>query len=105
MCAASRLYQVPFSHRVGVIPRFETMPSYRIEWAKERDDEWHPQSCRAQLAFPSNPFVPLVQMLDLIFGLAILTRRKKSNNLVPAERVPTHGWPIIHTLSDAEFAS
>jgi hypothetical protein len=44
-------------------------------------------------------------MLDLIFGFAILTLRKKSNNLVFAERTPTHGWPIIHTLSNAEFAS
>jgi hypothetical protein len=82
------------------------MPSYRIEWAKERDDEWHPQSCRAQLAFPSNPFVPLVQVPDLLFGLAILLLWKKFNNLVFAGCVPTeHGWPIIHTLSDAEFAS
>ena len=71
---------------------------------KERDDECA-TSCRAQLAFPSNPFVPLGQMLDLIFELAILTLRKKSNNLVFAERAPTHGWPVIHTLSNAEFVS
>jgi hypothetical protein len=62
--------------------------------------------------------MPLVQMPDLIFGLAILTLRKKSNNLVSAltlrkksnnpvsaERAPTHSGVIIHTLSDAEFAS
>jgi hypothetical protein len=30
-------------------------------------------SCRPQLALPSNAFVPLVQMSDLIFGLAILS--------------------------------
>jgi hypothetical protein len=66
------------------------------------------KSCRPQLAFPSNPFVPLVQMPDLIFGLAILTLRKKSSNLAFAERLrvlPTDGRPIIHTLSDAEFAT
>jgi hypothetical protein len=64
-------------------------------------------SCRAQLAFLSNPFVPLVQIPDLIFELAILTLRKEPGNLVNAERrVPTmRGWPIIYTLSDAEFAS
>jgi hypothetical protein len=64
-------------------------------------------SCRAQLAFLSNPFVPLVQIPDLIFELAILALRKKPGNLVNAERrIPTmRGWPIIYTLSDAEFAS
>ena len=63
-------------------------------------------SRRAQLAFVSNPFVPLVQMLDLIFGLAILTLRKKSNNLVFAARVlTTHVWPIIHNLSEAKIPS
>ena len=61
--------------------------------------------CRAQLAFPSNPFLLLVQMPDLIFGLAILTLGKKSNDLVLAGPFPTtYGWPIIHTLSDAEIA-
>jgi hypothetical protein len=59
---------------------------------------------RPQLAFPSNAFVPLVQMSDLIFGLAILTLRKKSNNLVFAARVlTTHVWPIIHNLSEAKI--
>jgi hypothetical protein len=72
---------------------------------RKRDDECA-ASCRAQLAFPSNPFLPLVQMLDLILGLAILTLRKKSNNLVSAERVPTtHGWAIIHNLSDTEVTN
>jgi hypothetical protein len=63
-------------------------------------------SYRAQLAFPSNAFVPLVQMSDLIFGLAILALRKKSNNLVVAARVlTTHVWPIIHNLSEAKIPS
>jgi len=62
-------------------------------------------SCRPQLAFASNAVIPLVQVSDLIFELAILTLREKSNDLVFAVRFPTtYGWPIIHTLSDAEIA-
>jgi hypothetical protein len=62
-------------------------------------------SCRPQLAFASNAVILLVQVPDLIFGLAILALRKKSNDLVSAGRVlTTYGWPIMHTLSDAEIA-
>ena len=62
------------------------LPSVRKSWRAAI-------SYRAQLAFPGNAFVPLVQMSDLIFGLAILALRKKSNNLVVAARVlTTHVW-------------
>jgi hypothetical protein len=64
-------------------------------------------SCRAQFALLGNQFVPHVQILDLIFEIATLTMRQEPDDLVDANRRgPIRGdWPIIHTLSDAEFVS
>jgi hypothetical protein len=61
----------------------------------------------AQLAFFRNPFVPLVQILDPIFELAIVTLWKEPGYLVSTARhiLTMHGWPIFHILSDAEFVS
>jgi hypothetical protein len=62
---------------------------------------------RSQLAFPSNVFLPLIQMLDLISRLAILTLGKEPDNLVSAAWrgvLTAHGRPINHSLSDAKLA-
>jgi hypothetical protein len=61
----------------------------------------------AQLAFFRDPFVPLIQIPDPIFELAILALWKKSGYLVSAVRgiLAARGWLIIHSLSDAEFMS
>jgi hypothetical protein len=61
----------------------------------------------AQLAFFRDPFVPLVQIPDPIFQFSILALWKKPGYLVSAVRgiQAARGWPIIHSLSDAEFMS